>query len=128
MALNFSCDDTIKSGPYNLEIDEIVDLLMKQDEWNIEHFIEDRWNETSTFVGFTISFKEEGEVLVQRRKEVVEGYYQLFMDDGQIELALNFSEHSLLHELNDDWYYITADQNSIRFEDGGVILVFKKQQ
>jgi len=40
---------------------------------------------------------------------------------------MNFPTISNFDELNDDWYMLSIEQNSITFEDDGDLLVFEQQ-
>jgi len=53
--------------------------------------------------------------------------YRVFRDDGRLGLSMNFPNKSDLHELKDDWYFISHGANVVSFEDRRDKLVFQQQ-
>lgn len=80
---------------------------------------------TSSVSEFFFVFLQDGTVTATRTDEVIVGNYFVFSDDGITELRLGFPKNSPLSELDDDWYFISNDSSSIRFEDNEDVLEFQ---
>jgi hypothetical protein len=93
----------------------------------INEFIEDGANKTSLFNSFLFVFDANGNVTATNASAQISGSYLVFQDDGKTELMMTFPINGPLYELTDDWYFISANTNTLRFEDSGDVLQFEKQ-
>ena len=88
---------------------------------------DDGEDETNDFVSYLFNFQADETVTARNSTETVAGIYSLFTDDGRLELRMSFPNNPRFSELNDDWYFISVDQNRIRFDDSGDVLEFQPQ-
>ncbi|MGB6036934.1 MAG: hypothetical protein WBG42_11750 [Cryomorphaceae bacterium] len=93
----------------------------------ITTFTEDGSSEDELVNTYLFLFDSDGTVVASLGDETIEGTYLTFRDDGRLELLMNFPENSELHELNEDWYFISKTGSSINFDDDGDVLVFQQQ-
>lgn len=118
-------DENINLTPENTP--SVNDFLRNQNGLRITEFIEEGIDETSEFSPYLFLFKEDGTVTAERTNESINGTYLVFRDDNRTELQMTFPGNSALRELSDDWYFISQNANTIRFDDSGDILQFQKQ-
>ena len=121
-----SCSNDDSVNPDNISSTELINTFTGHELFQISTFIEDGDNKTAFFGQFTFSFENNNVVNAQLNSEVTAGTYNIFVDDGRTELRMFFPGNPQLNELNDDWYFISQTENSIRFEDSGDIIVFTK--
>lgn len=105
----------------------LTDKLTNPNGLIIRNFTEDGRNKTSLFREFVFNFNSNGTVVVTNADQTINGTYNVFRDDGRTELLMNFPNRSELYELSDDWYFVSNDNNIIKFEEGGDTLEFQKQ-
>lgn len=113
---------TLQGNPETLNT-----ALTLPDGWRIIEFIEEGRNENTRFRDYLFVFNSNGTVTASKTGETITGTYLVFRDDGKTELSMNFPQNNVLYELNDDWYFISRNDNTIRFEDSGDTLVFQQQ-
>lgn len=122
-----SCSsDSAANATNTLSSVNLTDAITDHGLFRIATFIEEGNNKTTLVSQHTFSFEANNLVTVQINSETTIGYYNIFVDDGKIELMLNFPNNPELIELNDDWYFISQTDNSFRFEDSGDIIEFSK--
>ena len=92
----------------------------------ISKFIEEGVDDTNDFSGYVFQFNEDNTVVATKGDDVNSGTYRIFVDDGKTELELSFPNHPEFSELNDDWYYISNDGTTIKYEDAGDIIEFSR--
>jgi hypothetical protein len=108
-------------------LESVSDFLRVSDGLVIVLLTDDEDDETSYFDSYVFNFDSDGSVVATDSNNTVNGTYSVFRDDGRIELRMNFPNTQNFGELNDDWYFISINQNTIRFDDDGDILEFQQQ-
>jgi hypothetical protein len=93
----------------------------------ISELIEEGQNKTSLYSPFLFTFNSDGSVSAVSSNQTIRGTYRIVPDDDGPELQMDFPDGSALYELSDDWYFLTQDNNKIRFEDSGDVLEFQFQ-
>jgi hypothetical protein len=88
---------------------------------------DDEDNETYYFDSYLFNFNSDGRVVATDANGSVNGTYSVFRDDGRVELRMDFPDIQNFDELDDDWYFISINQNTIRFDDDGDLLEFQQQ-
>jgi hypothetical protein len=119
-----ACDEEDPIVPTIDTPDAVTELVLNGNGLIITLLTDDADNQTDEFDGFLFVFNEDGTVVAASPDDTVNGTYSISRDDGRIELEMNFSDVLEFDELNDDWYFISEDQGTIRFEDDGDILEF----
>jgi hypothetical protein len=99
---------------------------MSDDGLIITLLTDDEDNETDEFSSYIFDFNTDGTVTAINAEETVAGTYSVYLDDGKVELEMNFITPPGFNELDDDWYFVSIDQNTIRFNDSGDILEFQQ--
>ncbi len=88
---------------------------------------DDEDDETYYFDSYLFSFNSDGTVSATDANGTVNGTYSVFRDDERVEFQMSFPSVQNFSELNDDWYFISIKQNTIRFDDDDDILEFQQQ-
>lgn len=109
-----------------LNTDSLNETLINADGLRISEFREDGIDKTTLFDAYLFTFNSDGGVLASKAGESINGTYVVFRDDEKTELSMTFPNDSELYELTDDWYFISYDQEFIRFEDSGDVIEFQK--
>jgi hypothetical protein len=104
---------------------ELTEILTSAKGLGIITFIEDGRDKTSQFSGYRFSFNTDGSVIASLNGTDISGTYQVFRDDGRLELEMDFPSNSPLYELDDDWYFESKTSDTLSFEDSGDRLVFQ---
>lgn len=117
-------DDVI---PTSNDTESVSAFLMADNGLMITLLTDDEDDETYYFDSYLFNFNSDGSVVATNNSDIITGTYSVFRDDGRVELRMNFPSIQNFEELNDDWYFISIDQNSIRFDDDGDRLEFQKQ-
>ncbi|MEZ5059065.1 MAG: hypothetical protein R2879_18680 [Saprospiraceae bacterium] len=120
-----SCDKDDVIIPANNLNDPVVTFLTQNNGLVITKFIEDGEDETNYFRSFVFSFETDGTVIASGNGLNISGSYLIFKDDNRTELKMSFPVTNNFNELNDDWYFISQDANSITFDDDGDLLIFQ---
>jgi len=123
----YSCQKDDNVNPTNDNTSSVNEFLRHQNGLRINELIEDGTNKTSLVIPYLFVFNENGTVTATQASETINGTYLVFRDDNRTELRMTFPNNSLLFELSDDWYFISQNATSIRFEDNGDIVQFQKQ-
>lgn len=103
------------------------EFLRTQNGLRINELIEEGTNKTTQFSPYLFVFNENDTVTATQSSETINGTYLVFRDDNRTELRMTFPNNSLLFELSDDWYFVSQNATTIRFEDNGDIVQFQKQ-
>lgn len=122
-----SCQKDDNVSPTNDSISSVNELLINQNGLRITELIEEGINKTAQFSLYLFVFNENGTVTATQSSETINGTYLVFRDDNRTELRMTFPNNSLLFELSDDWYFVSQNAATIRFEDNGDIVQFQKQ-
>jgi hypothetical protein len=122
-----SCQKDNNVSPTNNSILSVNEFLRTQNGLRITELIEEGTNKTTRFNPYLFVFNENGTVTATQSSETINGTYLVFSDDNRTELRMTFPNNSLLFELSDDWYYVTQNAATIRFEDNGEIVQFQIQ-
>lgn len=122
-----SCQKDNNVSPTNNSILSVNEFLRTQNGLRITELIEEGTNKTTRFNPYLFVFNENGTVTATQSSETINGTYLVFSDDNRTELRMTFPNNSLLFELSDDWYYVTQNAGTIRFEDNGEIVQFQIQ-
>lgn len=125
--LLFACNKEEDLQPTNTNSSMLTSYLTGVGGLVISEFLEEGMNKTSMFDPYVFSFDTDGFVTASSINQTISGTYLVFTDDGRTELSMNFPGNSEFTELNDDWYFISQNETTIRFEDNGDILEFIKQ-
>ncbi len=122
-----SCQKDDNVGPTNDSILSVNNFLKNQNGLRINELIEEGTNKTTQFSPYLFVFNENGTVTATQASETINGNYLVFRDDNRTELRMTFPNNSILFELSDDWYFVSKNATTIRFEDNGDIVQFQKQ-
>jgi hypothetical protein len=106
---------------------QTTNALSNPNGLRISEFIEEGVDKTALFSPYLFVFNSDGSVLATSNDNSINGSYIVFSDDGNTELSMTFPLDGPLYELNDDWYFISHNQDIIRFDDNGDILEFQEQ-
>jgi hypothetical protein len=121
-------DDDNNNNTVNISSTELKQRLLDLDNVRISTFIEDSTNKTGLYSDYVFKFESDDTVIATNANDVVTGTYNVFIDDGKTEIALNFPNNPLFFELNDDWYYVMSNSTTILFEDTSAdVLEFEKE-
>ncbi len=125
-----ACEQDDNPSPADNDLDAVSAFLMNDSGLIISLLTDDDDDETEYFDSYRFVFNSDGRVVATNADEVVNGTYALSRDDERIELSLNFPDLQNFDELNDDWYFVSINQNTIRFDDDddddGDILEFEQ--
>ena len=122
-----SCQKADDVSPTINSISSVNEFLRTQNELRITELIEEGTNKTTQFSQYLFVFNENGTVTATQASETINGTYLVFRDDNRTELRMTFPSNSILFELSDDWYFISQNATTIRFDDNGDIVQFQKQ-
>jgi hypothetical protein len=114
-------------NPTDDGIVKVNDFLRNQNGLRITEFIEEGTIKTSQYDHYLFVFNENGKVTATQSNETVNGTYLVFRDDNRTELRMTFPNNNILFELSDDWYFVSKNATTIRFEDNGDIVQLQKQ-
>lgn len=103
----------------------LKDVLVASGGMRITRFVEEGKDGTSKFKDYVFVFSANGSVKAEKGNGSVIGSYKVFFDDGKLELGMDFPKGSGLHELADDWYFISQDPMRLYFADGPDVLEFQ---
>lgn len=126
MAL-LACDQDDDMISTSNDTQSVSEFLMTNNGLIITLLTDDEDNETYYFDSYLFNFNSDGSVVATDANNTVNGTYSVFRDDGRTELRMNFPNIQNFDELNDDWYFISINQNTIRFDDDGDVLEFQQQ-
>jgi hypothetical protein len=104
----------------------VSEFLLSEDGLIISLLTDDQDDETYYFESYVFFFEPDGSVLASSATQTVNGTYRVFRDDGRTELRMNFPDIRNFDELDDDWYFRSIDQNTIRFDDNEDKLEFQR--
>jgi len=122
-----SCQQEDNISSKTDSVSSVNQFLTTANGVRINEFKEEGINKTNDFDDYLFFFDPNGSVSARRTGESIHGTYLVFRDDNRTEIRLRFPNNSNLLELNDDWYFISQNENVIRFEDSGDIVQFQKQ-
>lgn len=122
-----SCQKDDNVNPTNDSILSVNDFLKNQNGLRITELIEEGTNKTTQFSPYLFVFNENGTVTATRSRETINGIFLVFRDDNRTEIRMTFPNNSFHFELSDDWYFVSQNATTIRFEDSGDIVQFQKQ-
>lgn len=122
-----ACNEDENISPTGNDVDSVSEFLTSDNGLRITLLMDDEDNETYLFDSYLFVFNSDETVRATDANETVNGTYSVFRDDGRIELRMSFLNNPSFKELNDDWYFISINQNTIRFDDSGDILEFQPQ-
>ncbi len=123
----FSCQKDDNVNPTNDSTLSVNEFLRNSNGLRINELIEEGINKTSQFSPYLFLFNENGTVAATQSGESINGTYLIFRDDNRTELRMIFPSNSILFELSDDWYFISQNTSTIRFEYNGDIVQFQRQ-
>lgn len=122
-----ACDDDDDLSSTGNDLDAVSEFLLNDRGLVISLLTDDDEDETFYFDSFVFVFNSDGTVVATKGNETVTGSYSVSRDDGSIELQMNFPDIQNFDELNEDWDFIAIIQNTIRFDDDGDRLEFRRQ-
>lgn len=96
--------------------------------WSIHLLIEDGFDITRNFQGFTFKFSNSGTLEAAKSSSVFTGRWRIERDFPSDEFYLDFPAGTILEELDDDWYVVEKTDHLLVLEerDGALVdrLVF----
>lgn len=107
-----------------------TDELQLVGNWTIQQLLDDGEDETPDYVNYVLTFNNQGQVTATHNFDSSlnrNGSYNLFWDDGQLELWMEFENAGIIDDLNDDWYFISQVGNTVTWDDSGDTLVLQQQ-
>jgi hypothetical protein len=119
-------DKTVNTNS-NTSAEMVNEMLNSSNGFKINEFIEDGVNKTNDYSSWLFTFNANGSVSASESGQNISGTYLVFSDDGQTELSMTFPNGNELFELTDDWYFISENGNTIRFDDNGDVIQFERQ-
>lgn len=122
-----SCKQEDAVRPKTDRVSSVNQFLISANGVSINEFTEEGVNKTQDVAPYLFFFNPNGSVTASKAGESIPGTYLVFRDDNKTEVRFGFPINSKLHELNDDWYFISQNENTIRFEDMGDVVQFQKQ-
>jgi hypothetical protein len=122
-----ACEQDENVTPTSDTMDSVSEFLLNDNGLRITRLTDDEDDETYYFDAYLFVFRTDGTVRASNSSTTVDGTYSVFRDDGRIELQMDFPDIQNFDELDDDWYFISINQNTIRFDDDGDILEFQQQ-
>jgi hypothetical protein len=102
------------------EADEDVKFIrntMNSGEWEIALFTEKDENHTEDYQGYHLEFYESGKVLAEGNGELVKGSWMVLREEGKLQMELNFGDHELFGEFNEDWRIVSINENRIELHE-----------
>jgi hypothetical protein len=116
-----------KNDSANTTLENLNNALQFSGGYSITTFIEEGEDKTPFFNQYSFVFSSNGTVTATSASQTRSGQYSVFIDDGRTELSMFFPNATgEFSELNDDWYFISNINNTIRFEDNGDLLIFQQ--
>ena len=132
--LFISCDSDDGNDDMMQEQFTAADAVMLQSvantgNWRITSFVEDNEDITSFFEGFSLTFNNDGALVIQNDALSLNGTWRIDYDDDdddndvddlEFELSISAASNDLpeeLDELTDDWYVISYTDNRIVLSD-----------
>lgn len=122
-----ACDEEDNISPISNDVDSVSEFLLDGNGLRITLLTDDEDDETYYFDSYLFSFNSDGTVSATDANGTVNGTYSVFRDDERVEFQMSFPSVQNFSELNDDWYFISIKQNTIRFDDDDDILEFQQQ-
>lgn len=124
--LFLACNQDDDADATSVDPQSVSSFLMEDNGFIIRLLIDDGDDETADFSSYVFNFNADGSVVASDDNNMITGSYSVIRDDGRVELEMSFTTNPNFDELNDEWYFISIDQNVIRFDDDGDILEFQK--
>lgn len=90
---------------------------IQQGNWKVTLYNDSNKDETTHFIGYVITFSNNGMVSASKNGTAINGTWSIGNDDSTQKLLLNFGEVAPFDELTDDWHIIEQTDNIIRLED-----------
>lgn len=124
-------EDILVFGREPVDCEEAVleDTLI-EGTWIVALYVDDPDNETATYAGYEIDFREDGTLLAESDTDLVDGTWEVIGADSV--LVLNFGGDIPFDELEDDWDVFSVEPMRVEVRDvsGGDgttdILVFER--
>jgi hypothetical protein len=114
-------EDAIDNAKDDCDDDDVDDkdfvTVLTTGNWVITLFVEDGENETSDYAGYVFTFNPNGTVIASKGSVNIQGTWETEVDDGSLELELEFPDDSPLDDLDDDWDVIEYNNAIIRLND-----------
>lgn len=121
-----SCQKDDDISPIIDSISSVNEFLRDQNGLRITELIEEGTNKTTQFSPYLFVFNENGTITATQSNETINGTYSVFRDDNRTELRMTFPNNTIFSELSDDWYFVSRNATTIRFEDNGDLVQFQK--
>lgn len=110
-----------------LSVKSITQKFVEGSEWRISIFTEDGTDYSDRMSECSFFFEEDSRLTVKSDRGTAIGTYIVFRDDNTTEFGISIMAIGLLQELNDDWYVISATENTIAMVDGEDQITWQKQ-
>lgn len=91
------------------DVGVVIFFLMYDVGLIIIFLIDDGDDEIDYFEFYVFNFSLNGNVVVVGDSDIVIGIYNVFCDDGRVELYMDFFNVGNFDEFDDDWYFIFID-------------------
>lgn len=115
LALGLGLSSCFENSEWNRS--EVRNNLMQEGLWSITYFVDDGVEETADFEQVLLRFEDNNRVVALIDGEEVTGRWSINRENGDgFELDMEFPEnHSLLYELDEDWYLLSMAADEMRF-------------
>ena len=109
--LTFNREPTICEGNNS----QLIEFLTT-DSWYIAYYFGNS-DETYNYCEFELTFNPAGSVIASNGTDLVDGTWDVIMDNGIEKLVLDFGVDIPFDELNDDWNVLNASMNEIELQE-----------
>ncbi|PHS68009.1 MAG: hypothetical protein COB12_02000 [Flavobacterium sp.] len=109
--LTFDRESTICEGNNS----QLIEFLTT-DSWYVAYYFGDS-DETSNYCEFELTFNPTGSVIASNGSDLVDGTWDVIIDNGIEKLVLDFGIDIPFDELNDDWDVLNTSMNEIEMQD-----------
>jgi len=111
------CDEDDDNDHNDDDIDDsdLINVLL-DGEWVISYFFNEA-DETAAFHGYGFIFFDDGSAVASDGNIEVEGAWETYGDDGELEIELNFGSESPFDELEEDWHVIEFGPEIIKLRN-----------
>ncbi len=109
--LTFDREPTICEGNNS----QLIELLIT-DSWYIAYYFSDD-DETPNYCEYELTFNPAGSVIASNGINLVDGTWDVILDNNVEKLVLDFGVDIPFDELNDDWEVLNASMNEIEMQD-----------
>ncbi len=108
-----------------------VENILQDGQWFVAGYLDEGYDETSDYAGYTITFNSGGSVTATNGTNTNYGTWSVAGTTGSLELLLDFGTDEPFEDLNEEWDIIESLTNKITLQhissEGGVYdLILEK--